>query len=226
MSKGYFITGTDTGIGKTRTALALMAALQQSGKTVCGMKPVSAGCDVTKSGLRNEDAVKLMEQSSVALPYDIVNPYAWQPAIAPHIAAMENGREMTLVPIHECYQHIASQCDVVVVEGAGGWLVPLNGAQTMAAIAVELKLDVILVVGIRLGCLNHALLTVENILQRDCRLAGWVANVLSDTTGVTELNIDCLKEKINAPLLGRFPLLKEVTPVQLASELTTVLLEN
>lgn len=226
MSKGYFVTGTDTGIGKTRTALALMAALQQSGKTVCGMKPVSAGCEETESGLRNDDAVKLIEQSSLKLPYDIVNPYAWQPAIAPHIAAMENGNEMSLAPIHECYQRIASQCDVVVVEGAGGWLVPLNVSQTMAAIAVDLKLDVILVVGIRLGCLNHALLTVENILRRGCPLAGWVANVLSESTEVTEHNIEYLKEKIDAPLLGRFPFLKDITPVQLADELVTVLLEN
>ena len=219
MNKGYFITGTDTGIGKTRSAVALMAALQQRGLTVCGMKPVSAGCQTTTGGLVNEDAIKLMQQASRPFPYQIVNPYAWLPPIAPHIAAQQAGNTMTLAPIRECYQQIATQCDVVIVEGAGGWLVPLNATQTMADIAVDLALDVILVVGIRLGCINHALLTMESIKQKGCRLAGWIANHLSVPNAVAQENVKYLTTQIDAPLLGTFTYQPDAAAVQLAEML-------
>lgn len=216
MSKGYFITGTDTGIGKTHVALSLMAALQQQGKTVCGMKPVSAGCQQTPSGLVNDDALKLIEQSSVSLPYHLVNPYAWEPAIAPHIAAQDAGCEMTLAPIRERYQQIASRCDMLIVEGAGGWLVPLNDRQTMAEIPIDLTLDVILVVGIRLGCLNHALLTAESIMHKGCRLAGWFANHIEPSMHAGQQNMQYLIQHIEAPLLGSFTYQPVEQPEQLA----------
>lgn len=219
MSKGYFITGTDTGIGKTRAALAIMAALQQRGLSVCGMKPVSAGCTPGAEGLTNDDAVKLIQQSSIALPYHAVNPYAWEAAIAPHIAAEQAGSKMTLPLINECYRQIARQCDVVIVEGAGGWLVPLNDQQSMADVAVDLVLDVILVVGIRLGCLNHALLTVESIEHKGCRLAGWIANHLSEATNVGQRNVAYLSRQIDAPLLATFTYQTPAITDQLAREL-------
>ena len=162
--KGYFITGTDTGAGKTVVSLALMHALQVQGKSVAGMKPVSAGCITTETGLRNDDAVQLQNASSVKLSYDVVNPYAYEPAIAPHIAAQAIGEHIALDKITTCYRQIASEVDIVIVEGAGGWLVPINDRETMADIARQLGLPVILVVGMRLGCLNHALLTAESIL--------------------------------------------------------------
>lgn len=219
MGKGFFITGTDTDIGKTRSALALMVALQQRGLNVCGMKPVSAGCQVTNTGLVNEDALLLQQHASKELPYAVVNPYAWGSAIAPHIAAQRAASEMTLAPIRSAYQTIAAQCDVVIVEGAGGWLVPLNATQTMADIALELTLPVILVVGVRLGCLNHALLSMESIKNKGCRMAGWIANYLSESSEVTQQNVEYLVEKIEAPLLGCFPFQKEASIVELAINL-------
>ena len=224
MSKGYFITGTDTGIGKTRSAVALMAALQQRGLTVCGMKPVSAGCTLGVEGLVNDDAIQLQQQSSLHLPYKTVNPYAWEAAIAPHIAAQQQGNEMTLAPIRSSFQKITAQCDIVIVEGAGGWLVPFNDTQTMADIAVDLSLDVILVVGIRLGCINHALLTVESIQKKGCKLAGWIANHLSEINAVAEENVKYLTCQIDAPLLGTFNFQHNTTTAQLADALLDNLL--
>jgi dethiobiotin synthetase len=226
MSKGYFITGIDTGIGKTRAALAIMAALQQRGLCVCGMKPVSAGCTLTEEGLVNEDALALKAQSSLAIPYQTVNPYAWLAPIAPHIAAAQTGSEMTLPPINKAYQTIAAQCDKVIVEGAGGWLVPLNTQQSMADIVADLSLDVILVVGIRLGCLNHALLTAESIRQKGCRLTGWIANHLSEQNKVAQENETYLTSHIDAPLLGSFAYEAEATAAQLSRALAVEYLLN
>jgi dethiobiotin synthetase len=202
MSKGLFITGTDTGVGKTTVALSLMRTLQDKGLRVAGMKPVASGCEQTPYGLRNDDALKLLTQSSVQLPYEWINPYAFEPPIAPHIAAEKIGVTIDLNVIRACYEKIAHQVDVVIVEGAGGWLVPINDTQTMADIAVSLRLPVINVVAIRLGCLNHALLTHAAIVDSGATLTGWVANVMDPEAPAVEENIAALRQRTHADFLG------------------------
>lgn len=202
MSRGFFITGTDTGVGKTHIALGIIAALQNKGLTVAAMKPISAGCEQTPAGLRNDDALQLMRQASIELPYDLVNPYAFAPPIAPHIAADMSGVKIDLELIRSAYLEIANQADAVIVEGAGGWLVPLNQSQTMASLAQTLQLPVISVVGLRLGCLNHALLTAESIRAHGLHPAGWVANRLDPDMLQTAENIETLRQRIPDPLLG------------------------
>jgi dethiobiotin synthetase len=215
---GYFITGTDTDVGKTMVTLGLMQYLQQQGKTVAAMKPVASGCEQTSGSLRNDDAVQLLQQSSIRLAYDLVNPYAFEPAIAPHIAAAQCGVRIELEKIQQAYTALTDQADCVLVEGVGGWQVPLNGSATMADLAVQLGLDVILVVGMRLGCLNHALLTVTAIQSSGLKLAGWVANCLpSIQVEATDENINTLKSMISEPLLGIVPALPEVSPKAVAA---------
>ena len=160
---GYFITGTDTSVGKTNIALALMRVFKNNGHRVTCMKPVSAGCARTSAGLRNDDAMRLISESSTELSYDDVNPYAYEPAIAPHIAAQMLGENIRLDVISEAFEKISSGSNMVIVEGAGGWLVPITKTQSMADVAKALQLPIILVVGMRLGCLNHALLSVASI---------------------------------------------------------------
>lgn len=205
MSTGFFITGTDTNVGKTTVALGLMTALQQQGLTVAAFKPVSAGCTRTADGLRNDDAVRLMQQASVDIPYDTVNPYAFEPPIAPHIAASKTNTRIDLGVVKKAYLEIAETVDIVIVEGAGGWLVPVNEQETMADLAATLGLPVINVVGIRLGCLNHALLTTQAIKSCSLPIAGWVANHLSHETPHNRENIQALTARISAPCLGVIP---------------------
>lgn len=202
MSKGLFITGTDTGVGKTTVAVALMRALQARGLRVAGMKPVASGCVRTPDGLRNDDAVKLLTQSSVALPYEWINPFAFEPPIAPHIAAEIIGETIDIRLIRDRYTKIAAQVDVVIVEGAGGWLVPINDTQTMADVAIALSLPVINVVAIHLGCLNHALLTHNAIAASGATQIGWVANVIDRKALMMEENIAALRQRTNADCLG------------------------
>lgn len=142
-----FVTGTDTDVGKTRISVALMRLLAESGYRVAGMKPIASGCDVTPEGLRNDDAVQLSQQATVNLPYDLINPYAFEPAIAPHIAAEQAGIRIKIDVIQQHFEQIKQQADSVVVEGAGGWLVPINRTSTLAGVAVRLDLPVVLVVG-------------------------------------------------------------------------------
>ena len=219
MTKGFFITGTDTGIGKTAIALGMMAALQEKGFKVAAMKPVSAGGELTGEGLRNEDAVMLMRQSSVDLPYEVVNPYAFEPAIAPHIAAGQVGVEMQTEPLLADLNNIREQCDIVMVEGAGGWLVPFNKSETMADVAKSMDLQIILVVGMRLGCLNHALLTQDSIKQMGMRFSGWIANsIIPDFPYSTE-SLHTLEKRLHAPLLGTIPYKKLPDPVYISNHL-------
>jgi dethiobiotin synthetase len=203
--RGYFITGTDTGVGKTVVTLGLMQALQARGCRVAAMKPVASGCQSTPAGLRNDDALRLQQQASMELDYALVNPYAFAPAIAPHIAAGRLGVDMSVDEIINKYKEIENDADCVLVEGAGGWLVPLNADETLADLAHALDLEVILVVAMRLGCLNHALLTAESITSRGCVLAGWVANQLPPVPECAQENINTLKSRISAPLLGVLP---------------------
>lgn len=199
-----FVTGTDTEVGKTLISVGLIELFKQQGLSVAGMKPIASGCDKTPEGLRNEDALALQQHANVELDYDLINPYAFEPAIAPHIAAQQTATEINIKLMKSNYERIKSQTDVVVVEGAGGWLVPLNGKQTLADLAVELKLPVILVVGIRLGCINHALLSAANIQQSGLPLLGWVANDLESSAQADEM-VETLKQHINAPCLGVVP---------------------
>jgi dethiobiotin synthetase len=203
--RGWFVTGTDTGVGKTGVALGLMYKLQAQGCTVAGMKPVASGCVATADGLRNNDARRLQQQSSLQLDYSQVNPYAFEPPIAPHLAAAQAGVRIETSSIIDACMHIATQVDYVIVEGIGGWLVPLNEQQTLADLARGLQLPVILVVGIRIGCLNHAQLTVESVVHHGVHLAGWVANCLLPVDITTEANIAALETRIQAPLLGILP---------------------
>ncbi|OGT88086.1 MAG: dethiobiotin synthase [Gammaproteobacteria bacterium RIFOXYA12_FULL_61_12] len=202
-ARGLFVTGTDTGIGKTEVSLALMAALQRQGQRVLGMKPVASGAKSSGQGLRNQDAERLRAQGTFNVPYDWVNPYAFAPPIAPHLAASETGIPIEFTGIRHAYQALASQTDWVVVEGVGGWRVPLGAEGGVAELAKALGLPVILVVGMRLGCINQALLTTESILAHGSEFLGWIANCLDPAMERLEENISTLEREILAPLLGR-----------------------
>jgi len=220
MTRGIFVTGTDTGVGKSWISAGLMAALQQRGLTVLGMKPVASGCEQTPDGLRNEDALLLQRQGSHPVDYDLLNPYAFAPPIAPHVAAAQAGVRIDLERIEANYQQLAAVADVVVVEGAGGWRVPLNERDTMADLAARLGLEVVLVVGLRLGCINHALLSVESIIHRGIPLSGWVANTLEPAMPVLADNLATLRRHIEAPLLGVVPYLASLDITAIAAQIT------
>ena len=207
-----FVAGTDTDVGKTRISVALMQLLAASGMRVAAMKPVASGCELTTQGLRNDDALQLIEQATVALPYEVVNPYAFEPAIAPHIAAEQVDTQIEMAVIQQQFDAIKQQADGIIVEGAGGWLVPIGGGQTLADVAVSLDLPVVLVVGIRLGCINHALLTVEAIKRSGLPLYGWVANNVAECAE-SDAIIDTLKTMISSPCLGIIPVLAKTEAV-------------
>ncbi len=219
MNSGFFITGTDTDIGKTWISLGLIELLKQQGKLVGAMKPVAAGCHTSAGELRNEDAELLQQQASLALEYQTLNPYALEPAIAPHIAADEVNLRIDIDTIYRRYLTIAQQYDCVVVEGAGGWMVPLNDFQTIADLAQRLALPVILVVGMRLGCINHALLSSAAIRSSGLTLAGWVANQITPEMDRLKENIATLEHRLDAPLLGSVPHLDSLNAGQIATHL-------
>jgi dethiobiotin synthetase len=202
VSRGVFVTGTDTGIGKTYAAVALLAGLRARGLRAAGMKPVASGCRVTPHGLRNDDAEALIAASAPAPAYADCNPYAFEPAIAPHVAAHEAGEEVRLDPIRDAHARVARGADRVVVEGVGGWLAPLSDSLMQADLARALELPVILVVGLRLGCLNHALLSARAIRADGCALAGWIANRIDPAMQRCEENLATLRARLDAPLLG------------------------
>ena len=176
MKQGFFVTGTDTGVGKTLISAALIHSLRNENVRVSGMKPIASGCIETDHGLKNEDADLLLQASNVDADYDLICPYRFLPAIAPHIAAQEQGAVISIEYIMECYRRLQSSSDKVVVEGVGGWQVPLDQQKSMSDLAIELDLPVIIVVGGRLGCINHALLTADSILASGLSVAGWVFN--------------------------------------------------
>jgi dethiobiotin synthetase len=198
----YFVIGTDTDVGKTLISCALLEGFALLALRVVGMKPVAAGCD--EHGV-NEDVRLLRKAGNVEAANGQINPYRFEQAMAPHLAARFVGVNIDLSRIVESYRELASQADLVIVEGAGGFRVPLNDHQDGADLAIKLNLPLILVVGMRLGCLNHALLTVESILSRGLRLAGWVANCVDEDMSMRDENIAALQQRVDAPLLGVVP---------------------
>jgi len=209
MQQAWFVTGTDTGVGKTLVSAALMTALARTGRRVVGMKPVASGCDATPHGLRSADAEALRAAGNVTADYEEVNPYALAAPTAPHLAAAAAGVQIDVATIHRQYAHLAARSDAVVVEGIGGWLVPISRIQTMADVVRSLELPVILVVGMRLGCLNHALLTEHAIATSGCRLVAWVANTLE--SGVPDGYVEALTDCLDAPCLGVVPFASAVS---------------
>ncbi len=203
MSGSWFVTGSDTEVGKTAVACALLEAARARGLRTAAVKPVAAGCDADG---RNEDAVQLLASMTEPLDYDRVNPEALREAIAPHLAARHQGRELAVSRLAAaCRSVMGCGADLVLVEGAGGWRVPIGPRETLADLARELRVGVILVVGMRLGCINHALLTAEAIRGDGLELAGWVANQCGPRMACHEENLDTLRAMLGAPLLGEIP---------------------
>ena len=200
-----FVTGTDTGVGKTLVSATLLAALNASGVHAVGMKPVASGCNETPQGLRNDDALLLIEHSAGAPAYADVNPYALHEAIAPHLAAVTDGVQIRLDPLLARFETLSTNAQCVVVEGVGGWAVPLSSALMQADLVRELDLPVVLVVGLRLGCLNHALLSARAITADGCRLAGWIGNRIDPSMARADDNIAALRALVPAPCLGILP---------------------
>ncbi len=202
MTRAFYVTGTDTEVGKTFASTALLASLRARGWRASGMKPVASGSVATPHGLRNEDAEALLAASDPRPAYDDCNPYAFAPPIAPHIAAAEAGVEIALASIRQAFARIADAADVIVVEGVGGWMAPLSASLMQADLARALRLPVVLVVGLRLGCLNHALLTARAIRADGCDFAGWIANRIDPAMQRRDGNLDTLRTRLDAPLLG------------------------
>jgi dethiobiotin synthetase len=209
MRRDYFVTGTDTGIGKTLVAAAILRRLREAGVKVAGMKPVAAGAIAGPEGPANEDALLLQAESSTRHPYATVNPWLFEPAIAPHLAAAEAGTAIGTDRIATAHALLCASAEVVIAEGAGGFLVPLDDSRTMADLPALLGMDVILVVGLRLGCLNHAFLTAEAVAARGLTLAGWVGNSVAPDFPRREANIAALAARIAAPCLGIVPWMAE-----------------
>lgn len=202
---GFFITGTDTGVGKTWATLCLMKMLQEQGLKVAAMKPVATGAVFYEGRWMNEDALALQRAASIALSYDAVNPYLFVPPVSPHIAAELAGRPIELTPIVRIFQELQERTDCVLVEGVGGWKAPLNPREKVADLAEALGLPVILVVGLRLGCLNHALLTHEAIKSTSVDFAGWIANHVAREFPYAAENIRTLDASLGFPPLAVLP---------------------
>ena len=204
MEQGFFITGTDTGVGKTLVASALLHAYAAMGKKGVGMKPVAAGCEIAAQ-MRCEDVAALQAASTVQAPSSLINLYAFAAPVAPHIAAAQAGVVIDLERIHAALLSLGELAQVVIVEGVGGFKVPLNAREDSVDLAVKLGLPVILVVGMRLGCLNHALLTQVAIAASGLPLAGWVANCIDPAMQLFTENLQALQERLACPLLGVLP---------------------
>ena len=217
----YFVTGTDTDAGKTLVTSGLLALARRRGLTTLGLKPVASGCETTSEGLRNADALALQGQSHPAANYTMVNPFAFAPAIAPHLAARRTGVRLALDDlVDHARPLLAEQRDLTLIEGAGGWRVPLNGQEDLSALAVRLELPVILVVGLRLGCISHARLTAEAIRADGPRLAGWVGSLVDTAfaadTSLYRDNLATLEATLPAPCLGVLPRLASDPPWAMA----------
>lgn len=211
-SKALFITGTDTGVGKTLVSVSFVKALVQHGLRVAVMKPIASGSEHTSVGLRNADALALAEASNVVVPYGSINPYCFEPAISPHIAAEEAKIDVDLGLIKTRFEALASSADFVVVEGAGGWYAPISKTKSMADVPESLGIPALLVVGVRLGCLNHALLTKQAIEASGVELAGWVANSIDPKLERATQNLSSLERMLGGGPLAVFPFVPDEQP--------------
>ncbi len=216
---GFFVTGTDTGAGKTLVTCALLHAFAARGLRVVGMKPVAAGAQWHADGLRNEDVEQILAAGNVPASRQLVNPYCFEPPIAPHIAARDAGVEIDLQHIELAYGGLSQLADMVIVEGVGGFCVPLNARETTADLAQRLDLPVLLVVGMRLGCLNHALLTAHAVRARGLELVGWVANHVDPGMTHAEANIEALTERLAVPPVARIGYSFSPNPRSIAASL-------
>lgn len=203
----WFITGTDTEVGKTVASIALLQAARTAGLRTAGYKPVASGCDITPAGIRNSDALALQRYSSLELDYEQVNPLAFIEPTSPHIVSAEEGRPITFATLSAGLHALEQQAEWVLVEGAGGWFTPLSETQTYADWVEAEQLPVILVVGVKLGCINHAMLTAEAVKARGLRLAGWIANDIQPPGKRHVEYITSLRQRIDAPFLGEIPYL-------------------
>ncbi len=222
MRRDFFVTGTDTGVGKTLLTAALLRRLSAAGISVAGMKPVAAGAMPGPEGRANEDALLLQSESSGPQPYALVNPWLLEAAVAPHIAAAESGVAIDAARIVDAHRALAASAQVVLAEGAGGFLVPLDASRSFAELPRLLGMAVILVVGLRLGCLNHALLTAEAIASRGLEFAGWIGNGIDPAFARREANVATLSARLCAPCLGVVPWLAEPGVEAAASHLEDV----
>lgn len=221
--QGYFITGTDTGSGKTVASMILLQALKNNGRKVCGMKPVASGCLKMDGSLVSEDAMQLIKHSSIRPAYELVNPVALQSPCSPNIAAELEGLPVDFEKIVLAYQEISKQADIIVVEGVGGWFTPVFGTRGMEELVTRLQLSVILVVGLRLGCINHALLTAAAIRSGGINIIGWIANHVEPDFLYSEQTVSCLSDALNCRLLGEIPyavLLNELSCVTSCLDIT------
>jgi len=226
MIRGVFITGTDTACGKTYVARALITALQRRGLRVAGFKPVAAGAERGDGFLQNDDALSLSAASNLDIPYDVINPYCFEAAVAPHIAAADGGLQIELSKILAAREAIARRADYIVAEGAGGWRVPLAADLDMQGLAVALGMPVLLVVGLRLGCLNHALLTEQAILASGTPLLGWVGTQVDLQMARVSDNLATLLERLSVPCLGVLSHARAAAGIEISRALALDMLLN
>ena len=217
MTRTYFVTGTDTDVGKTICCKALLQAAKKQKLSTVAYKPIAAGCEQTADGLCNEDALVLQKNCTLNLPYQTINPIAFKPAIAPHIAAELENSPIDIDTLSNGLKVLQSQsADLLIVEGAGGWFLPLNNKLLLSDWVIEQNMDVILVVGMKLGCLNHALLTYEAVIKSGLKVAGWIANNLQKEMPCYQQNLDLLVHKINAPKIAEIPYLTDINEIDLS----------
>jgi dethiobiotin synthetase len=216
---GLYVTGTDTGAGKSIASASLLHALRMRGRRAVGMKPVASGCEATPAGLRNEDALLLQAASHPTPAYEDVNPYALAQPLAPELAAADAGVELELAPILAAHARLAARADTVVVEGVGGWAAPLSATLDQIGLVRALELPVVLVVGLRLGCINHARLTARAIEADGARLVGWIASDVDPSMARADDNFRLLHERLSGPCWGRLPYRERPDPAELATGL-------
>lgn len=220
MARGFFVTGTDTGVGKTLVASGLVRMLAARGEKVVGLKPVASGAEPTADGLRNADALALAAESSVSLPYRLTNPWCFEPPVAPHLAAAAAGAAIPLDELIDWYGRASADAGVAIVEGAGGWRVPLHPDGFLSDLPERLGLGVILVVGLRLGCLNHARLTYESVIRAGrCRFVGWIGSQVDPIFAPLEANVVTLGRLLGGPALAMVPTLAMPTAESAARRL-------
>jgi dethiobiotin synthetase len=213
---GWFVTGTDTGIGKSLASATLLHALRARGLRAVGMKPLASGCEVTVDGLRNEDALLLQAASDPRPDYDDVNPYALRNPLAPELAAADDGVTVGLQPILDAHARLSAMADVVVVEGVGGWAAPLSATLDQSDLVRALDLPVVMVVGLRLGCISHARLTARAIVADGLRLSGWIGNDIDPHMARADDNFTLLRQHLPIPCWGRLPFRDRPDPAELA----------